>query len=129
MTCKELYVTSPEFRSMIKTWVYRRQCPLPMSDFLRELGMEAAADAALWAATTPKRARHQGMDVSFPYPGEGDSLTHRWFRNPFKRLAERHPELDRSHHVPFKNLRDDLKRSASITEAILWLLDNWKVPS
>ena len=34
--------------AFIKVWVRRRQCPLPLSDYLTELGMEKAAACALW---------------------------------------------------------------------------------
>lgn len=53
-------LTDPEFRGFCSHWREHGRCPLPFADFLRDKGMDAAADAAEWAALEPDRADFGG---------------------------------------------------------------------
>lgn len=125
-TATDLYAQYAEFRSMIDLWVAHRRCPLPLVDWLLELGMESMAEAARWAATEPERPvswfghRMRQPDNSAPFPLPSASIWY-WYRQ--KRT------LKFAHDVPEKNVSRVLRAPVFITptDTILWLLTNWRI--
>ena len=119
MTCVELYKTDAIFAAGINTWVAERRCPFGLSDYLEELGLSAAADCARWASVhKDRKVNFDSKEMSGVYPGTGDEQYHRW-------ACLNADEFCRD--VPPKHIVQCLKKADSDTDAILWLLDNWKV--
>jgi hypothetical protein len=124
---KTLYEVLADFRILIGVWVEERRCPLPLVDLCLEYGLESQAAACRWAATEPDRKTPNmlGPDERGgwcgPYPtqnnDEGSVWGTQWFwRGFYEECCWVHGDIPKSfvHHL------------STPTDAILWLLDNWK---
>jgi hypothetical protein len=59
----------PDLNGFLTIWEEQKQCPLPLVDWLLERGLEMAAEAARWAATTRTRTTWSDRIVALhPYP-------------------------------------------------------------
>lgn len=123
---KTLYEVSADFRAMIGVWVDERRCPLPLVDYLLELGLESQAECARWCATEKERADYVGgrFRLNGPYPKPDINGQWYWFtllEGPLSHAAD----------VPLSKTGcrfvGDAQRHAKAENAILWLMDNWKV--
>ena len=134
MTCKELYECDSGFRGFIQTWVDVKRCPLELADYLMDRGWDKKSgpvQAVLWAATTPKRRVGDDLDEWYhPYPGEWKDLYWWWVSDNSNEYGER------ARYVPSGNIekhciklyqknRNGNGVAGTITEAMVWLLDNW----
>lgn len=55
MTALELADAHPDFRALCEAWKESHEVPLPLADLLREFGLDAQADAVVWAAAVSGR--------------------------------------------------------------------------
>ena len=135
MTAREAYDSDPTFRALVDVWVARRRCPLVLADRCLELDLPAAAACAAWAAAAPDRK------PPMPKRGEKKSAC-----GPFPTLCDggwywRHQRLSSAADVPNRNVpyavlrnRDPknstykYRQHATPLDAVLWLLDNWRIP-
>lgn len=116
LTCAALYEYDLTFRAGIATWVAERRCPIALGDFLREQGLDAAADCADWAATEPDRGIRKPFDgMSGPYP-DPDADGNWYF------IAMN--DMSFSYDIP-GNQTADMPHCDEVHEAILHLLDHW----
>src|SRR5262249_3699225 len=106
-------------------WVTERRCPLVLKDRALELDLPGAAACAEWAATEPERPVYPDLRiVSHPYPAHHSDTIY-WCRSSNPRCANEVPPQ-------FLPKGDDPAESGdgrTDLDAILWLLDNWKIPA
>lgn len=120
-TARELYERDSTFRAAIASWVEYRRCDLRLADYLMEYGLESQADCARWAATEPERPQYGEIKIRCgPYP-KAELRVVSWYWYPDR-------YLDHANCVPKMRLLsvEGHNSHATPTDAILWLLDNWK---
>lgn len=138
MTAKEAYEADPTFRALVDTWAAERRCPLVLKDRCLELDMaDTAAACAEWAATEPNRkppsprAREKKSPCG-PFPTLCDAGWY-WQHQLGSPSAADVPK----ENVPHSTLRNKdrkipaykYRQHKTPLDAILWLLDNWRVPA
>lgn len=126
LTAKTLYEIDPLFRMGVDAWVADRRCDIRLVDVLLEHGLIDAADCARWAATEPDRRGivEKGEFGPVPSPCDNGGDYH-WFpswsmRNggeDYQPHAHEFPDVNGPKEIPYHKTRSD---------AILWLLDNWR---
>lgn len=130
MTAKKLYKVSDTFRSLIEAWEIDRRCPFAMVDFLLENDLPVQAEAARWAATEEDRPvfvplvdhGERGGECG-PYPialCREKTLQWVWTEHVGTR------KIGAASDLPDGTDIEQIYRT--IREAILALLDNWKLP-
>jgi hypothetical protein len=123
-SARELYERDATFRAGIAAWVAERRCDLKLVDLLLEYGLTTQAECARWAATQPDRpfANRSGVHCGpFPCKYKRDFY---WYDRGGNRASRDSHDIPRKHFGrPVHYLTDKFK---SATDAILFLLDNWK---
>lgn len=132
LTCAALYECDPNVRVFVDEWVRERRCPLPLVDVLLEYGLTAAAECARWAATEPDLPVYEPLAEMHgerggecgPYPACECSEKPDWVWCASIYDHRRARAFD----VP-----EDIRTVETVTPtpaaAIVWLLDNWQVPT
>ena len=133
LTASELYGISSEFKAFLQLWDQERRCPIPLVDWLLEMGLDRAAEAARWAATKEDRPVYlpqygERDSCCGPYPSKGslykDGVSESsvvWYWRYIANYASSIPSTAASNilHTPYSPLHH------APIKAILWLLDNW----
>lgn len=123
LTARKLYDTDATMRAFIASWDAERRCPMPLVDFLLEQGLESAAEAARWAATEKKRpvrlplgSQERDGDCG-PFPTQRPQ-SRTWFWDNVPGFAA---------SLPFQGMSN--QNEPTPTDAIVWLLDAWRLPT
>ncbi len=123
LTCAALYEYDLTFRAGIAKWVADRRCPIALADYIRDLGLDAAADCADWCATEPDRPVWHPVEDQpkrdFVFPRLSFGMKYWYF------CGGSSAEVTHANETPCL-VRYRVKQHDSPALAILWLLDNWK---
>jgi hypothetical protein len=125
-SARELYDREPTFRAGIAAWVEDRRCDLRLVDLLLEHGLTAQADCARWAATEPDRPFYRDQksgEQCGPYPCLYKGTFYWYDCNGDAPVRDAH-DVPRARFGRKVNYVTDKFESA--TDAILFILDNWK---
>jgi hypothetical protein len=125
-SARELYERDATFRAGIAAWVADQRCDVKLVDLLLEHGLTGQADCARWAATEPDRTfaldRDRGIKCG-PFPAQHAGHFYWHDCNGGSRKVDSH-DVPRAHFGRIVNYKRD--KFSSATDAILFLLDNWK---
>lgn len=135
MTTREAYDSDLTFRALVDVWVAERRCPLVLKDRCLELDLPGAAACAEWAATEPDRKppwpkKKEKKSACGPFPTLCEGGWYWQHNRPLSSAAD----VPRT-NVPYSLLRDragsnyQYRQHETPLGAILWLLDNWQIPT
>ncbi len=131
MTAVEAYECDHAFAGMIDAWVADRRCGMPLADRCTELDMPAAAECCLWCATVPNRRVTGSPEAHGAFPSDGAGMFRWYWFSENSRTDDSEWNLrTRAYYLPTgKTLETNYSRNSFETarDAILWLLDNWRV--
>jgi hypothetical protein len=126
-SARELHERDATFRAGIAAWVAERRCDLKLVDLLLEYGLTTQAECARWAATQPDRhfaTDYQSGETCGPFPCLFDKTFYWYDCGGLNRLPHDAHDVPKAHFGRPVHYQSDKFQSA--TDAILFLLDNWK---
>lgn len=143
MTAEEAYEADSTFRLLVDSWITDEHCPPPLLDRCMELDMpDAMVDCVRWAMGVFGRRsfkasgrEKKGTCGVMPSGGGGDSTPWYWY----SRWPDEDTDVNAAHGWDFKRIGYYLPvenvgevsyincKFPSALDAILWLLNNWKV--